>query len=344
MKEIWPNFYIVGAMRSGTTSLYAHLSQHPEVFLSRTKSPHFFCQVPASRRPRLFPASPSEMPTRRAKYLGLYRQAEGFPAIGDCSTSYLWYPEVPAKIKAVSPAAKIIIILRDPIQRAYSHYLMEYRDGVQHRSFLEALIEDLNRPDRTLGASSVYVERGFYVTPGLYAQHVRRYLQTFGKSRVKLLLFDDFVRSPGTVLKEVAEFLEVDPAPIDRIDTSIAHNAFAIPRSEFTRRLVGNNFLRTFNRSGIPRTRGWWIYQRMFLRSGKKPPIENAARDLLRSIYEPGIGELETMLERPLTELRSSWNHGGQFPEKNGTTPTDPLISQPNSLAGTPRLRQTPTV
>ena len=333
MKEIWPNFYIVGAMRSGTTSLYAYLSQHPEVFLSRTKSPHFFCQMPAARWPRPFLRLVTEMPARREKYLSLYRNADGFPAIGDCSTSYLWYPDVPAKIKAVAPAAKIIIILRDPVQRAYSHYLMEFRDGAQHLPFQDALAEDLRRPDRSLGVSSIYVERGFYITPGLYAQHVRRYLQTFGKSRVKILLFEDFVRSPTAILKEVAEFLEVGIAPIERIDTSVAHNAYAIPRSEFIRRLAGMNLLRMLNRSGIPRTRGWWIYQKMFLKSGSKPPIEPRSHELLCSIYDASVRDLETMLERPLPQLRRSWNRGERASDESGARPAGASIGSPNSLA-----------
>src|SRR5262249_9136446 len=118
--EIWPNFFIVGAAKAGTTSLHALLRAHPEVFMSMPKEPHHFCQVePPHELPWHF-----ESHTDPARYLKLFRGAHGFKAIGEGSTSSMWHPEVPARIRQRVPHARILIALRDPIQRAYSHYLM----------------------------------------------------------------------------------------------------------------------------------------------------------------------------------------------------------------------------
>src|SRR5205807_6443730 len=142
---------------------------------------HFFTQVrPAAELKFLIDAI-----TDRDEYLRLFSKSNGRRIIGDASPSYLWHPEVPRRINEVAPDAKIAIILRDPVERAYSHYLMDYREGAQSRPFYSALLEDMHRPKKGWGVSYLYYELG------LYAQQVRRYLETFTPERVKILLFED---------------------------------------------------------------------------------------------------------------------------------------------------------
>ncbi len=119
MREIWPNFFLVGAAKAGTISIYEYLSQHPEIFFPCIKEPHFFTQARPSRQQRFFVHAISD----RAEYARLFERACGFATIGDASPSYLWHPEVPCRIRAQVPDARIAIILRDPVERAYSHYL-----------------------------------------------------------------------------------------------------------------------------------------------------------------------------------------------------------------------------
>src|ERR1700752_3456715 len=110
MYEIWPNFFLVGAAKAGTTSIYAYLSQHPAVFFPSIKEPHFFTDVrPAPEQQFLI-----EEVTKRSAYLRLYIRAASHPVIGDASPSYLWHPEVAQRICAEVPQAKIAVILRDP--------------------------------------------------------------------------------------------------------------------------------------------------------------------------------------------------------------------------------------
>src|SRR5579871_3433321 len=112
----WPNFFLVGAQKAGTSSVYAYLKQHPDIFLPAIKEPHFFSQVvPISHYEPIF--LPSVL--NEADYLRLYRDACGFSAIGDASVSYLWDPEAPQRIHARMPQARILIVLRDPVERAY---------------------------------------------------------------------------------------------------------------------------------------------------------------------------------------------------------------------------------
>ena len=157
-KPIWPNFYIVGAVKSGTTSLYAYLRQHPQVFLPTMKEPHFFTQPrPSPEQIHLI-----QYVADIESYQHLYRGADRYPRIGDASPSYLWCEEAPERIHAVQPEARIIVILRDPVQRAYAQYLMDFNEGVLDLPFMEALQKDWARPDKGWGISQLYVELGRY--------------------------------------------------------------------------------------------------------------------------------------------------------------------------------------
>jgi hypothetical protein len=278
--------------------MYTYLSQHPDVFFPAVKEPHFFTQVrPAHGRQFLYEAVSS-----RSKYLRLYSRAAGRRAIGDASPSYLWHPEVPERIRAAVPRANIIVVLRDPVERAYSHYLMDYREGAQHDSFFEALVEDIRRSNKGWGVSHLYYELG------LYAEQIERYFNSFGREQVKVLIFEDFCKSTGVVLREVARFLFIDPGPLETIDMSRKYNAYAAPRNHYLRRVAGARFSRLVGQAFIPDSLGAWIFQRFFLKRGPKPPLDPRAREFLSSLYAPEMDKLERLLARRLPQLRHSWS------------------------------------
>jgi len=234
--------------------------------------------------------------------LRLFAKADSHRVVGDASPSYLWHPEVPRRIREAAPEARIAIILRDPVERAYSHYLMDYREGAQHRRFYPALLADMNRAEKGWGISYLYFELG------LYARQVRRYLETFKPERVKILLFDDFRRDAKSVLHELGNFLELDPRPLDAIDTSKHYNSYAAPRNQFLRRVAGAKLPRLLGQLIVPRSVGVFVFERFFLKHRPKPPIDTRARDLLYSLYESELDELEKLMGRSLPELRRSWN------------------------------------
>ncbi len=301
MHEIWPNFFLVGAAKAGTTSIYTYLSQHPDVFFPAIKEPHFFTQVRPSPEQHFL----IEAISKRSSYLRLYARATSHPIVGDASPSYLWHPEVPYRIRAEVPEAKIAVILRDPVERAYSHYLMDYREGAQSKAFYQALIDDMSRAEKGWGVSYLYYELG------LYAEQVQRYMEAFKPQRVKLLMFEDFRRDPGSVLLELADFLGLDPRPFSAIDTSRKYNSYAAPRNQFLRRVAGAKFSRILGQHLMPHWLGASIFERFFLRQAPKPAPDPRARELLCSLYEPELDRLEALLGRRLPELRHSWRSEG---------------------------------
>src|SRR2546430_3395564 len=163
-RERWPNFFLVGAAKSGTTSLYAALGAHPQIFLSRLREPHFFSTFEVARQTaRLHGIVRDE-----GRYLELFRDAASEPVVGEGSTSYLWDAAAPERIAHSAPGAKIVAILRDPVVRAYSHYLNDVREGIESRAFVDAVAAELEHPDSARWPSA-------YVGFGRYGEQLLRY-------------------------------------------------------------------------------------------------------------------------------------------------------------------------
>lgn len=302
---IWPNFFIVGAAKAGTTSLYSYLRQHPQIFMPPDiKEPHYFAQIRPSRAQRF--ASRVFICDRDA-YLRLFQAAEGYRAVGEASPSYLWCEEAPARIHAVAPGARIVITLRDPVERAYSHYLMDYREGVQHLPFYEALLADWRSQNKGWAVSQLYVELGFY------ARQIERYLRLFGAERVHILFYDDLRRlalGDRQPLAEILRFLDVDVSALDHIDTHHVENGFAAPRAEWARRLAGAHWARWIGNTLLPKRIGASVFNRFFVKSSVPPPMDPRARDWLRTLLDPEIRAVERLLGRKLPQLR----HAGRAP------------------------------
>ncbi len=295
---LWPNFYIVGTVKGGTTSLYRHLQQHPEVFLPAFKEPHFFAQIqPKANRKHLI-----EFIKDEADYIKLYSSALKFSAIGDASTSNLWYPEVPERIHQVAPQAKIIIMLRDPVARAHSHYLMDFREGVVDQPLsVEWLKRDFEQRKKGWGISQMYVDLGLYADP------VQRYFQTFGASNVQVLLFDELVRDPENTLQRVAQHLGIAFEPFLEMDLNTVHNAYKAPRGTWSRRCAASPLARWIGYRLMPKNLQWWLYQHLILKPSSKPQLDPEVRNYLVDIYATDIQKLESFLNQKMPSLRASW-------------------------------------
>lgn len=194
-----PNFLIVGAARSGTTSLYFCLKQHPEVFMPERKEPHFFVDAAKGVRDR-------------EAYEALFAEAGSAKAVGEASTGYLYAPESPRRIKELIPDARIIIILRNPTEVAFSLWYNNIRNVTETLEFEEALAAEPARmadPGKELGNAD-WPYNHFYFDRSLYHDQVKRYLDMFERSQVFVGLFDDLVREPGNFYSEVVGFLRVD--------------------------------------------------------------------------------------------------------------------------------------
>ena len=166
-----PNFIIAGAPKAGTTSLYHYLSEHPEVFMSDPKEVNFFSKEEIDAQGLYYDIFKAG---NISEYKKLFINANGKKAVGEASVSYLYYQEVPQKIKRIIPDAKIIIALRSPVERAFSHYLMDLRLGYIELSFEDVVYKRVEHKYLNLYYQQ-YVELGFYF------EQVRRYIKCFGE-------------------------------------------------------------------------------------------------------------------------------------------------------------------
>jgi hypothetical protein len=293
---VWPNFFIVGAVKCGTTTLYALLKKHPQVFLPDIKEPHFFADItpPPEARDELFPGDVKG-------YQRLYREARGYAAIGDASPGYLWDQGASRRIHEVSPHARIIILIRDPVVRAHSHFLMNVLHGGETLSFIDALRLDYAMKDKRFWRDRLYVDLG------MYHEQVLRYFNVFGKDQVMVLLFDDLQRNPGEFLASVACHIGVDPLRLEAADSSHAHNSYREPKFQAAYRIATGRIAKRLLRTCLPHSMQEWLRSTPLLYRAKRPPLDDESRRFLQGIYDPDITRLEELLGRKIPELRKSW-------------------------------------
>jgi hypothetical protein len=200
-----PKFLVVGAARAGTTALYSYLKQHPRIFLPDLKEPCFFCF--SGERLNYKKGKFSFAITDIRQYGKIFKKARPGQVTGEMSTPYLYLYETTIKnIKKhvfKSEELKIVIVLRNPVDRAYSQYLWKVRDGREELSFDEALREENRRMDEH------YSFDYFYSNRGLYYNQVKGYLENF--ENVKIILYEDFRNTFANTMKGLCEFLSVDP-------------------------------------------------------------------------------------------------------------------------------------
>lgn len=211
-----PNFLIIGAMKSGTTALYYYLGQHPQIYVSPVKEPDFFCFEGRG-------SLDSEAVTQIESYQALFKGVSDEKAIGEASHCYLYEPKAVDRIKYYLPDAKLIAILRNPIDRAHSHFLHAVRSGAEPLTdFAKALREDETGVSQK-GNVQDYVGRGFY-----YGQ-LKRYFDAFGRDQqVKVYLYDDLRDAPIDTLQDAFRFLGVDESFVP--DVSLRRNVSGHPR------------------------------------------------------------------------------------------------------------------
>ncbi|MFC1550443.1 sulfotransferase [Candidatus Neomarinimicrobiota bacterium] len=186
-----PNFIIVGAPKSGTTSLWHYLSQHPQIYMSLIKEPHYF--------------STNQRDLTLIEYEKLFRNRNNEIAVGEASTSYLWYKGTAERIKESIPNCKIIIILRNPADRLYSAYLQHKRIGAFFFDFKD-IVNVLNQEQENINKKAI----DSIWNKGFYSSYVENYYRVFGRKNVSIHLFNDLINSPQNLLESIFDFLNVD--------------------------------------------------------------------------------------------------------------------------------------
>lgn len=281
--EGWPNLFLVGAAKAGTTSLHHILASHPAIHMSSIKEPHFFATVADDPR-GLTPVVRDE-----ARYRDLFEAGGSHAWRGESSPSYLWDPEAADRIHRRAPQARILVMLRDPVDRAHSHFLMAVREGLDQGSFAQALDEDAARPVKGWGVSRLYRELG------QYAAGVERFIDAFGRGNVHVTFFEDFRSDPDTALASIARFLDLDPSGFVLSRADAHRNPFAAPRGEFARRVMATRLLFPLRRR-VPSRWKQFARRMLFRRTASKPELDGEVLRRLTAEYAPDVKKLARLL------------------------------------------------
>lgn len=300
-----PTFFVVGAAKAGTTSLYRYLGDHPDVFVPRVKEPFFFSfmeENPVFQGPHDEDTNESIV-TDPDTYTRLFDNAEEVQERGDFSCSYVYFTRTAERIKEAVPDAKIIIMLRDPVRRAFSHHLQFHMLGHDTVSFEEALAEEKRRDEANW--------RWHYQLrdQSRYYEQVRQYVETFAANQVHILLFEDFVGDTRNAIKDVARFLDVDTAFYDDYDFT-RHNATKLPKNDLIHRLFRTrNSLRRIFRWVTPLSLRQWAADFVTNHNYDRDQIPSLSEDVeqrLREEFRGDVERLEALIDRDL----SMWKGG----------------------------------
>lgn len=291
----WPDAFLAGTQKAATTSLYHYLDQHPEIWMAPEKEPHFFSDYLGSCWTDGEPD-----PEAREAYLDLFRDAPDVPVVAEASASYLTDRHAPDRIAERVPDARVMASLRDPVERAFSHYLMNVRGGDIDVSLLEWLQE--RGPDPEAWKE----ERGL-VSRGFYADAMERWIDRFGRDRVHVILLADLKEDPVEVLRGVAEFLGVDPDPMEDVDFDLRFNPYGRARNPLFDWARSSDLVQGLAGALVPLRLRRWIDNTLLLETEEKPELDPEARRILQEGYAEDVERLEEILNRDLPELRASW-------------------------------------
>lgn len=296
-----PNFIIIGAPKSGTTSLASYLGEHPEVFISPWKEPNYFA-LAGHKLPHNGPESAevlqamlySHCATEFETYRALFKGATGQKAIGEASVRYLYYPESAERIQKVLPDVRMIAILREPVSRLYSHYCMMKQFQLEPLELMDAIAAESSRIADHWGWD------WHYASIGRYAEQLKRYYDRFDRDQLKVFLYDDFVERPREVYREVCEHIGVDT----RIDPDMSTRSKVAYRP---RNLTVDRWLQWPNRTRerIQRLLPRYVYRQGIslirkLNRAQVPKLDAASRDELLRLFEDDNQQLEELLGRKI--------------------------------------------
>lgn len=274
-----PDLLVIGAARSGTTSLHHYLDGHPQVFMSRPKELFFFTRPQDERS--------------EDRYRERFTDARSDQLTGEATPEYMLDPEAPGRMASLVPGAKLIAILRHPVDRAYSHYWHLRRRFPVPETFEQLVRHELSAPEsepRTTPGGSYPLLAG-----GRYLPQLRRVLEHYPREQLLVLLFDDLRDDPRRTFRSLCRFLGVDA---ERIPPDVGRNYSPTTqlRSEGLRRLM----LRTRAYRRLPSRTTAWI-ERLNRRRATYPPLRPDLRRELLDWYRSDNRALAEWLDRDLS-------------------------------------------
>jgi len=283
--EKWPNFFIVGATKAGTTSLHAYLNDIPGIFMSSIKEPKYFL-VSDDTNYHIPPIRDKK------KYLNLFKNATEEKIIGEASPEYLYDPQTPKYIHQTNPQAKILISLRDPVERLFSSYLMRLLNGRIKISFSEEIGLVSNK---ITNKKLEYIKRD----NSLYSENVKHYLKIFGNKQVKIIIFEEFIKNTKETINDILKFLDIK-YEFQNFKSEV-YNKYGVNRGGFlAKNIRRNRKLISLSQKILSPTTRRVLRDTLFIKTQPKPKMDQKDREFLIKFYNDDVKNLQTLLGRKL--------------------------------------------
>ena len=296
-----PDFLIIGAARAGTTAIYSYLRQNPSIFMPSSKEPNFFAFDPED----LHFAGPgadyvNNSVSSHADYLALFQDAPAGAVCGEASPLYLYSEIAPQRIKALVPSVRMVAVLRNPIDQAFSHYLYAQKQRIEPLDDFQAALQ----AERERLAAGWQPLCGYSSFPR-YAEQLERYYAEFDRDQILVRTYEDFLTAPEKLLSDITSFIGADTsfAP----DLSYKPNAGGVPKNRmFQDFLMKPNPITGAIAKVVPQDLRLRIRDHLssfnLKREDAMPPN---ARAILRERLLPEIDRLETLIDRDLSDWRA---------------------------------------
>lgn len=287
----WPNLFLVGAPRCGTTTLYEVLDEHPDVFMSPNKEPWFYA-FEGDERPFVGPGDGQGVRTR-IEYEALFAGASSFGVIGEASTLYLASARAPMAIYDDVPGARIVVSLRNPVERAHSNFIQhqwQKRETLEFGAALDA------GPRRVAEGWAPFWD---YEAMSRYGEQLQRWFDVFPAEQIHVIVFDDLIEDRAGVVAELYRFIGVDDAfvPLDEG----AANATGVPKSSGLHSFLrGSSGAKKLLKSVVPGTLRAKARAQIDRRNVAKADVPVAERIRLEAALADDLAVAETLVRRPL--------------------------------------------
>lgn len=277
-----PNFFIVGGAKCATTNISYYLNDHPDIFIPELNEPYYYCKFDV---PKNFKRV--SMITDKKKYLNLFKKATNHKVIGEATPVYLQCPNAAKEIKNDFPNSKILISIRNPIDKSHSSYFSYKFMNLDKRTFSEKI--DIYEKKILNNEFDIYN----FIEDGFFSKHIKIFQKFFPPEQIKIIFFEDYIKDIPTHINSILNFLEIK----ETIPLVIKpKNSFRVPRNQLSKYLLNNKTFRNISTKLIPTITRDKLGERFFVKQSTKPSMSVEDRERLKKIFLNEYTDLKNLL------------------------------------------------
>lgn len=281
-----PNFFVVGAPKSGTTNISYYLKMSKHVFMPENLEPYYFARSDIPKKYH------REIIKDKKKYLNLFKKTTFHTASGESSPVYLYCPHSAEYIKEEFPNSKIIISLRNPIEITYSqYYSLKFMKFDNNKKFRELIDID----EKRISNNEFYIDS--ILEAGFYSKHIKRFQKIFSEDQIKIIIFEEYIKNTIPTINSILKFLNINEL-IDYEEQP--KGAYKIPKNFFSKQILNNRPIRKISQLLIPTVTRQKFGEKYLVKESKKPKMELEDRVRLKEIFQRDVKQTETILNRSL--------------------------------------------